>query len=299
MALALPNSGRIVMQIRLAVLLTLLWPLAAAFGQRAAPANETETAPKAARSVHLNWSAPEAVAFYNEVTVEQSVRGSYFMACGFRHGYFGIQEQGAGRKVVIFSVWDSASGNNANAVAPDQRVEVVYKADDVVARRFGGEGTGAQSFFEYDWKTGETCRFLVRSSAEDGKTAYAAYFYLPAKNTWKHLATFRTRSGGDLLKGLYSFIEDFRRDGQSAKEIRRASFGNGWALDAAGAWHSLAKVRFTASSASWEAKDTIDAGLVGDRFYLQTGGETKRTTLLASWLERSAEQLKPPELPAE
>ena len=50
--------------------------------------------------------APEADAFYNELTVERSVPGSYFMACGFRHGYFGIQELPRGRKVVLFSVWD-------------------------------------------------------------------------------------------------------------------------------------------------------------------------------------------------
>lgn len=36
---------------------------------------------RAARSVHLGYSAPEGGFFYNEVVVEQSVNGSYFMAC--------------------------------------------------------------------------------------------------------------------------------------------------------------------------------------------------------------------------
>ena len=40
--------------------------------------------------------------------------------------------------------------------------------------------------------------------------------------------TFRTHTGSERLKGLYSFIEDFRRDGKSATETRRAVFGNGW-----------------------------------------------------------------------
>ena len=46
----------------------------------------------ACRSVHLGYSAPEGIAFYNEMTVDDSAEGTYFMACGFRMGYFGIQE---------------------------------------------------------------------------------------------------------------------------------------------------------------------------------------------------------------
>ena len=125
-----------------------------------AQAQEVQRPPRAARSVHLFYPAAEAKVFYNELTVERSVPGSYFMACGFRHGYFGIQELGSGKKVVIFSVWDPTKGDDPNAVANEQRVDVLYKADDVIARRFGGEGTGAQSFFHYVWKTGETCRFV-------------------------------------------------------------------------------------------------------------------------------------------
>ncbi len=58
-----------------------------------ARADEKTTA-VACRSVHLFYSAPEGVAFYNEVTVGQSAAGTYFMACGFDLGYFGIQELG-------------------------------------------------------------------------------------------------------------------------------------------------------------------------------------------------------------
>ena len=178
-------------------------------------ASAAEPPPRAARSVHLAYLAAEASLFYNELTVEQSVPGSYFMACGFNHGYFGIQEQSQGKKVVIFSVWDPTRGNEARAVPEDQRVEILYRAKDVVARRFGGEGTGGQSFFDYDWKICATYRFFVKATIAEKKTAYAAYFFLPEEKTWKHLITFRTRTGGDRLKGLYSFIEDFRRDGQS------------------------------------------------------------------------------------
>ena len=95
-----------------------------------------------------------------------------------------------------------------------ERVEVLYHADDVVAKRFGGEGTGGQSFFEYPWKVGETYRFFVKAAPEDKKTSFSGYIYLPEKKAWKHLVTFRTITGGTQLESPHSFIEDFRRDGK-------------------------------------------------------------------------------------
>src|SRR3982751_399932 len=198
-----------------------------AFAADAPPAAPPKP-PRAARSVHLHYPAPEADAFYNELTVEKSVPGSYFMACGFSHGYFGIQEQGQGRKVVIFSVWDPTKGDDAKKVPLEERVEILHQDPDVEAKRFGGEGTGGQSFFKYDWKIGETCRFFVRANVDGDKTAYTGYFFLPQTKTWKHLVTFRTRTGGDHLKGLYSFVEDFKRDTTSATQVRRALFTNTW-----------------------------------------------------------------------
>ena len=253
--------------------------------------------PRAARSVHLKYESPEATAFYGEVTVERSVPGSYFEVCGFTGGYFGIQEQEKGQKVVIFSVWDPTTGDNPNTVPEDERVEVLDKADDVLARRFGGEGTGGQSFYTYDWRVGETYRFLVTATVTGKKTAYAAYFSSAGAPAWKHLVTFRTITGGRRLERLYSFIEDFRRDTASAREVRRATYGNEWVRDVDGAWHALTRARFTASGATWEAKDTIDAGVVGDRFYLQTGGDTATQTPLLSVIERPAGGGRPPELP--
>lgn len=273
--------------------LALLTTLPAVLARAAEPPPAT---PRAARSVHLQYPAPEADAFYTEMTVEQSVPGSYFMACGFRHGYFGIQELSRGRKVVIFSVWDPTRGDDARKVPPDQRVEVLHHDPQVEVKRFGGEGTGGQSFFPYDWKVGETCRFLVRVKVEGEKSAYSGYFYLPREKAWKHLVTFRTRTGGDRLKGLYSFVEDFRRDTKSATEARRATFTNGWVF-ANDRWQPLPTARFTASGASWEAKETIDAGLTDGHFYLQTGGDTKTTTPLNSTIKRPATDAKPPEVP--
>ena len=256
-------------------------------------------APQAARSVHLRWPAPAADIFYNELTVEQSVPGSYFMACGFRHGYFGMQELGDGRKIVLFSVWDPDLSSDPKALADkvpaENRAEVLHHDPDVVAKRFGGEGTGAQSMWDYPWKIGETCRFSVRATVEGQKTAFAAFFWLAAENRWKHLATFRTTTKGESLRDLYSFIEDFRRDGKSATEVRRARFTRGWARSMAGDWTALHRAMFTADDTP---TDNIDAGFAEDGYFLATGGEIKNRTQLGMTFVREPVPVPRPLPPA-
>ena len=255
--------------------------------------------PRAARSVHLKYAAAEGDLFYNEVTVEQSTPGSYFMACGWNTGYFGIQELSSPtNKVVIFSVWDPTRGDDASKVPLEQRVEVLHEGEGAKVTRFGGEGTGGKCMWPYVWETNETCRFAVRASFEAEKTSYEGWFFDNRATAWKHLVTFRTRTGGKPLRGLYSFIEDFRRDGRSANELRRARFGNGWLRSTKGEWTSLSRASFTASSADWESKENIDAGISGERFYLATGGNLTRTRELGGWMELSGLQsAQPPKLP--
>lgn len=226
----------------------------------------------ACRSVHLGYPAPEGVAFYNEVTVESSADGTYFMACGFRMGYFGIQELANGKKLVLFSVWDPGAQNDPKTVKEEDRVKLLHKDDAVRVGRFGGEGTGGQSFFDHDWKVGETYRFFVTAKQDDKRTEFAAHFWIPDKKEWKHLVTFSTPTGGKVLSGYYSFIEDFRRNKISTTKVRKALFGNGWVQTADGQWVALTRARFTADR---NPVTNIDAGLVGDRFSLATGGETK------------------------
>jgi|SRR5579862_1061320 len=236
---------------------------------------------RAARSVHLSYPAPEAAMFYNELVVQKSVNGSYFMACGWSTGYFGIQQlSDASGKVVLFSVWDPARGDDPSSIRPEDRVEVIEQADDVRVKRFGGEGTGAQCFFRFNWRVGETNRFIINAKIENQKTSYTAWFN--GEHSWKKLATFRNRTGGKPLSGYYSFIEDFRRDGASAQDLRRALFGNGWVKTMHGDWTPLVKARFTASNADWESKENIDAGVSGSFFYLATGGDIKSSRELRS-----------------
>lgn len=252
----------------------------------------------ACRSVHLGYPAPQGTAFYNEVAVDQSADGTYFMVCGWSKGYFGMQELADGKKLVLFSVWDPASGDNPAKVAEEKRVKMLHKDPQVRVGRFGNEGTGGQSFFNYDWKPQTTYRFLVTASTDGpDRTAYSGHFYLPESKEWKHLVTFSTLTPkGELLRGYYSFIEDFRRNKVSTTKARKATFGNGWVKSSTGDWVSLDKARFTADA---NPVLNIDAGTAGPRFFLATGGTTENATtkLRATITRGAADSKRPSDLP--
>jgi len=274
----------------LAVIALVALPLAAAADEKLAGI--------ACRSVHLQFQGPAGSAFYNEVTVENSAEGTYFCVCGFNRGYCGIQELRGGKKVLIFSVWDPGKQNDPNSVAEVERVKLLYKDDAVRVGRFGNEGTGGQSFLDFDWQIGETYRFLVTAAPADKRTEFTAWFYPLAEKKWKKLVTFSTitatpKSNVQTLSGYYSFVEDFRRNRVSTEHIRRAAYGNGWIRDTEGKWQSIESARFTADS---NPATNIDAGHGAGRFFLATGGETKNEGVkLREPIELPKAERKPPE----
>jgi hypothetical protein len=274
-----------------------LWILVAVMVAGVAGADES-LKDIACRSVHLGYPAPTGTAFYTEMTVEKSAEGTYFMAAGWSKGYFGIQELAKGKKLVLFSVWDPTAGDDPKTVDDTKRVRMLHKDEAARVQRFGGEGTGGQCFFDYDWKIGQTYRFLVIARPDGAeRTAYSGYFYLPESKHWKHLVTFSTLAEGKLLEGYYSFVEDFRRNGVSATKVRRATYGNGWVRSAKGDWLPLDEARFTGDS---NPVTNIDAGQSGDRFFLVTGGETEnKTTPLRQLLSLKARKvtIPPADLP--
>ena len=251
---------------------------------------------RAARSIHLGYEAPRVDAFYVEMTVEQTTPGSYFMAAGFDTGYMGIQDLGHGRQIALFSVWDDAKEMNRDAVPAERRAQVLHQGTNVYVGRFGGEGTGLQSKLNFTWKTGEVYRFLVTGRPASNRTEYAGYIRGPDMTNWFQMAAFSTITGGKRLGGLHSFVEDFRRDGDSATRIRRARYANQWALLKDGTWRELTRATFTADGSK---SLQIDAGVADGAFYLQNGGETQMTSPLWKPIDRPAiGGTKPPiELP--
>lgn len=251
----------------------------------------------ACRSVHLGYPAPEGDAFYCETTIDETAPGTYFMVCGFNMGYFGIQELADNKKVILFSVWEPGEQNNPNTTPEERRVQTISSGDGVRVKRFGGEGTGGQSFYDYDWQVDQTYRFVVYAKPAEERTIYTGFVYIPEESRWQQMASFSTLANQRQLSGYYSFVEDFRRNRISTTHVRRAFFSNGWVRTLNGEWKFLDQARFTADA---NPVTNINAGLEGDRYFLATGGQTKnRDAKLRSIisLEGEAAAEQPADLP--
>ena len=87
-----------------------------------------------AASVHIGWPlAPnqEVEWFYNEVKAVTDPTVTYYMACGFRRGYFGMQVNSETERRVIFSIWDAGKeAVDRSKVSEDNRVKLLAKGDD-------------------------------------------------------------------------------------------------------------------------------------------------------------------------
>lgn len=227
-----------------------------------------------AASVHLGYPLPtqeKVVWFYNEVTVRTEPLWSYYMACGFRRGYFGIQVNSPTERRIIFSVWDSGSeAVDRSKVKPDDRVQLLAKGEGVYADSFGNEGTGGHSHLIYPWKKDVTYRFLVSAKPDGTHTIYSAYFYFPEKRQWGLIASFRAPKDGDTLRGLYSFNENF--GGANGQLRRLAEFGNQWIRTEGGQWLELTNARFTHDPTGKADRLDYGAGVTHGRFYLSNGG---------------------------
>ena len=230
-----------------------------------------------AASVHLHYPTPKdahAEWFYNEVTAVEDPVYTFYMACGFSRGYFGMQVNGPNERRVIFSVWDSGAGGNAkdrSKVAPEDQVQLLAKGDGVEASVFGNEGTGGHSHLVYPWKTGEAQRFLLAARVADAAhTEYSGYWFHPEKKAWMLIASFRAPKDGGLLRGLHSFSENF--GGSNGHLVRKARYGNQWIRTVNGAWTELTEASFTHDETGKSARLDRFMGVEEGRFFLSHGG---------------------------
>jgi hypothetical protein len=248
-----------------------------------------------AASVHLGFRTPreqKVQAFYSEITVETDPLWSYYMACGFHRGYFGIQVNSPTERRIIFSIWDSGNeGIDRSKVAKEDQVTLLDKGDGVVAHGFGNEGTGGHSHLVHNWKTGDTHRFLVTAQPVGKNTIFAGYFYFPEKKQWGLIAKFRAPKDGGYMRGLYSFNENFV--GRNGNLLRRAAFGNQWIATADGKWHEITTARFTHDVTGKADRKDYSVDVVDGRFVLANGGFLEKRSDYGQMSERPATN-KPP-----
>jgi len=249
-------------------------------------------------SVHLGYVVPadkNAEWFYNEVTVPEhnDMIGSYFMACGFGEGYFGMQVNSATERHILFSVWSPFSTDDPKKIPDDQKIVMLKKGANVHTGEFGSEGSGGQSYILYNWKAGNTYKFLVRAKPDSNNhTTYTAWFFAPELNEWHLMASFSRPQTNSYLKHLHSFLENF--EPEQGTITRKVYFNNEWIADEKGNWTELNKVRFTADNTGAKGYRMDYAGGVdGTNFYLKNCGFFNKYTTRNIFFERPFSGKKP------
>lgn len=253
-----------------------------------------------AASVHLKYPTEDTakiIGFYNELMVPEGNDPlySYYMACGFKRGYFGMQVNSLTERRIIFSVWDA--GNEAidpKKVPDSNKVKLLGKGDGVITNEFGNEGTGGHSHFVYPWKAGEKYQFLVTALTDSAKssTIYSGYFFMPETGRWKLIASFSAPKDGNYLQNLYSFSENFW--GVNGQLERKVYIGNQWIQKANGRWEEILTGKFS-YDATGRSGHRIDygAGVEGKQFYLSHGGFKPSNISYGNTIFRQASGIRP------
>lgn len=244
-----------------------------------------------AASVHLFYPTDgltNITAFYCEVTALADPIWTYYMACGWHRGYFGMQVNSPTERRIIFSVWDSGGeGVDRAKVAREDRVSLVKKGEGVEAGDFGNEGTGGHSHLVYPWKTGAVQRFLVTSAVADAThIIFSGFYFHPEKKKWELISSWNAPKEKRGLSGLYSFSENF--GGANGQLRRKACFGNQWVRTGDGAWHELCKAKFSYDATGRADRQDRFMGVENGCFFLSQGGFIEGSSQFGQEFQRPA-----------
>ena len=249
-------------------------------------------------SVHLNYQVPEKINaewYYNEITVPvgQDIIGSYYMANGFGEGYFGIQVNSEKERRILFSVWSPFTTDDPKSIPESHKIKMLKKGENVKTGEFGNEGSGGQSYLRYNWKAGNTYKFLLRGAPQnDNTTTYTAYFFAPELGKWLLMASFNRPQTNTYLKRFHSFLENFIPE--QGDTSRKVLFNNQWYCDDKGNWFEIDSARFTIDNTGNKGyRMDYSGGMDKDFFYLKNGGFFNDYTKTQSIFTRPLGQHKP------
>ncbi len=250
-----------------------------------------------AASVHLRYLVPrdwKIDHFYVETTAVEEPIHSFYMACGFHRGYFGMQINSPSERRIIFSVWDAGNGtsaDNRNQVDKKDFVQLLDKGEGVHTNAFGGEGTGGHSHLKYRWKTGEKQRFLLIAKPIDSSTEYAGYYFHPERQSWFLVSRMLAPSDGRYLEGLHSFSENFW--GSTGHLRRKALYGNPWVRTSDGDWHEITEAVFSHDATGKDDRWDRFMGTEDNSFFLSHGGFVEGTSKPGEKFQRSESKAFP------
>jgi len=252
-------------------------------------------------SVHLGYVLPQDVDLeyaYSEIMVAKGddPLGSYFMANGFREGYFGIQVNSDRERRVLFSVWSPFQTDNPRDIPEDQRVALLARGPEVKTGEFGNEGSGGQSFLVYPWEAGRTYRFLTQVRPDgNGNTIYTSWFGDKQTDQWRLIASFRRPKTNTHLKGFHSFLENFNP--QTGHLSRRGQHQNIWVCDTSGNWHECLSARFSVDATGGGGhRLDFTGGADGDKFFLRNCGFIAQTGVAGTRFTRTSSAQDRPQI---
>lgn len=244
-------------------------------------------------SVHLNYAMPKEPSewFYNEVTVPKSgeVQASYYMANGFKEGYFGMQFNSPTERRILFSVWSPFETQNPKDIPDEDKIKMLRRGEGVHIGEFGNEGSGGQSFLKYNWKAGVTYPFLMQVRPDGkGNTVYTAYFYATDEGRWRLIASFLRPKTDTWYKNAHSFLENFSPEqGYLTRSVR---FNNQWVRGTDGVWREITESGFSHdATAGAGVRRDYQGGSEGKKgFYLMNGGFFNELTTYGTKFQRPA-----------
>ena len=167
------------------------------------------------------------------------------------------------------------------------------KGEAVAAGKFGGEGSGGQSYMKFMWKAGITYKFLLKGEPTlNNSTDYTAYFYNPEEAKWMLIASFRRPETSTYLTRFHSFLENFIP--VQGKFTRMGIYSNQWICDKDNMWFEATGARFTADNTARKGSRLDYAGGVIDgQFFMKNCGFFNETVTIGSEFTRPSANNRP------
>jgi hypothetical protein len=226
--------------------------------------------------------APYCVFFYdgspkpgdilvNEVRPTITTTDTYFNALGWSEGYTGMQENENGHRCFIFSLWDSPDTQH-------RPITAVYAAPGAKVEPFDGEGTGLHYLNNTQpWELNQWVRFVVRRWDRAPNTYLGLWTQAENTGKWTHHVTMLYPAPQHMFTSFsYSFLEDW-----TATDLKRAvQYRHPAERLADGTWFALSHASFKVDegyTGEGPFANAYDAGVEGDAFFAQSGGDTKPT----------------------
>ncbi len=223
--------------------------------------------PRHAPNMYINWDGSGS---YDTMTVdwycEIDARGTYWAVLNWNGGYAGFQNVD-GRHVILMSLWDMDDGTQP----------MIEYASSGKTGRFGGEGTGAQVFTEYDWQPETWYTMRIQVWNEDGKSCLGQWVR-PENGDWELTAIVSYPVEGSAFTGNSFFQEDFAFNNY----VRRCRVRNSYARKSNGEWDSLSSYNLsntyfptdppTWDDVQWDINFDCGWGQAGDYVWVSSGG---------------------------